>query len=75
MTSGTSGELILYDVFAQRNIGRVMAHDLGVNSMHIAPPSAEWGEDVVMLATAGNDNCVRLWKMQLGERNGEDVHT
>jgi len=68
VTSATSGEVILFDVFAQRNIGRVLAHDLGVNSMHIAPPSAELGEEVVMLATGGNDNCVRLWKIQLGER-------
>jgi len=75
VTSATSGEVILFDVFAQRNIGRVLAHDLGVNSMHIAPPSAELGEEEVVLATGGNDNCVRLWKMQLGERKGEVTHT
>lgn len=75
VTSATSGEVILFDVFAQRNIGRVLAHDLGVNSMHIAPPSTELGEEVVVLATGGNDNCVRLWKMQLGERKGKVTHT
>ena len=67
VTGGSSGEMLLFDVFAKRCMRKLNAHDLGVNCMHIAPSAGDGTEGPVELATAGNDNCIRLWKIHIKE--------
>ena len=35
--------------------------------MHIKPSTGDGTEGPVELATAGNDNCIRLWKIHIKE--------
>lgn len=59
-TGGSSGDLILFDIFSKRAVAKLLAHDLGLNALKVSPTSSQ---EVVVLATAGNDNKVRLWSV------------
>ena len=67
VTGSSHGNVILFDVFSQRPLVNFLAHDNGVNSLHFAPPvgGGEGGGESVMVASAGNDNCVKLWNITM----------
>ena len=63
-TGGSTGEIIFSDAFSGGVVGKHMIHDLGVNTIVMAPQQAEQGETYVMV-TAGNDNKVKLWNVTI----------
>ena len=65
-TGGTSGEVILYDVFSKKNKRKLLAHDLGVNWVEFYPCGT--AQDKLLLATAGQDNTVKLWNVTINQR-------
>ena len=65
-SGGTSGEVILFDVFAKKSKRKVEAHDLGVNWVEFYP--CQTTQDRLLLATAGQDNNVKLWNVVISQR-------
>ena len=59
-SGGSSGDLILFDIFSKRAVAKLLGHDLGVNALKFVSSSSP---EVVVLATAGNDNTVRMWSV------------
>ena len=41
-SGGSSGEVILFDVFAKKSKRKVEAHDLGVNWVEFYPEKSSW---------------------------------
>lgn len=66
-TGGSTGEIIFSDAFSGGVVGKHMIHDLGVNTIVMAPQQAEQGETYVMV-TAGNDNKVKLWNVTIQQK-------
>lgn len=69
-SAGSSGDLIFFNVFSKRSLVKLLGHDLGVNSLQIAPPTATdatptspAGNEQLTMVTGGNDNMVRLWSV------------
>ena len=65
-SGGSSGEVILFDVFAKKSKRKVEAHDLGVNWVEFYP--CQTSQDRLLLATAGQDNNVKLWNVVISQR-------
>lgn len=63
VSGGSSGEIILSDVFAKKFLKKVFAHDMGVSWCVFACSYSS--EDTFLLATAGQDSVVKLWTVQL----------
>ena len=58
--------MILYDVFSKKNKRKLLAHDMGVNWVEFFPCGT--GQDKLLLATAGQDNTVKLWNVTINHR-------
>ncbi len=67
--------MIVFDVFSQYALVKLLAHDNGVNALHVAPPLGDEGVESggeeggnILVATAGNDNRVKLWNIAMSAR-------
>ncbi len=72
VTGSTNGDVIVFDIYiySQRPMVKFHAHDNGVNALLGAPPGGGGGGgggggegETVLVATAGNDNRVKLWNV------------
>ena len=57
-SGGSSGEVILSDVFANRSLRKVFAHDMGVSWLQFANNYSN--ADKFLLATVGPDDALKL---------------
>ena len=62
-SGGSSGEVILSDVFANRSLRKVFAHDMGVSWLQFANNYSN--ADKFLLATVGLDDALKLWTVEL----------
>ena len=72
-SGGSGGEIILSDVFNRRMLVKVEAHDLGVNWLEFASDSDT--STTLILATVGQDNPVKLWRISISQYCIQGLHS
>ena len=68
-SGGSSGEVILYDVFGKKALRKTEAHDLGVNWVEFAHTDPTL--PTLLLATTGQDSAVKLWDITIIQSPGK----